>query len=209
VGYILSPLRGWTLEQSGTPSGGAFASVGRYEITCNTLVDGGDRGVSLAESVRAADDVPAGDGPLAALAPLIGGEWHFEGKWANGEPLKAREVFEWGLGKKFVNTRTWVTNNNGDEYERYRSTFAVKDGKPVMYNFAYDGESSVDEVKVTGKVIDVRRSARTPAGEMVIRQEIELTEKDKFRWRVWLDRDGESQQIIDGEWVRKTGAKED
>ena len=162
----------------------------------------------LAGSVRAADDAPAGDGPLAALAPFIDGEWHFDGKWANGEPLKAREVFEWGLGKKFVTTRTWVINNNGDEYERYRSTFAVKDGKPVMYNFAYDGESSVDEVKVSGKVIDVRRSAKTPAGEMVIRQEIELTEKDKFRWRVWLDRDGESQQIIEGDWVRKAVGKE-
>ena len=150
----------------------------------------------------AADDVPAG-GPLAALAPFVGGEWHFEGNWANGEPLKARETFEWGLGKKFITTRTWVTNKDGTEYERYQSTYGVKDGKPVMYNFAYDGESSVDEVKLNGKVIDIRRKAKTPDGEMTIRQEIELTAKDTFRWRVWLDRGGQSQQLIDGEWVRK------
>jgi hypothetical protein len=153
-------------------------------------------------SALSAEDA-ADAGPLSALAPFVGGEWHFDGKWANGEPLKARETFEWGLGRKFITTRTWVTNKDGTEYERYRGTFAVKDGNPVMYNFAYDGESSVDEVTVNGKVIDVRRRARTPAGEMTIRQEIELTDKDTFRWRVWLDRGGESQKLIDGEWVRK------
>ena len=72
-----------------------------------------------------------------------------------------------------------------------------------MYNFSYAGTSSVDEVTVHRKVIDVRRKSKTPDGEMTIRQEIEPTEKDKFRWRVWIDQDGESRLLIDGEWVRK------
>ena len=164
--------------------------------------------VALGLSARAGAADDGGEAPeaLRPLAALIG-EWTFDGTWSNGEALKARETMEWGLNKKFINVRTWVTRNDGSgEYERYQSVYGVKDGKIVLYNFAYDGESSVDEVKVNGKVIDIRRKAKTPdGGEMVIRQEIEPDGKDRFRWRIWLDRDGNSQQIMDGVWVRKAG----
>ena len=73
----------------------------------------------------------------------------------------------------------------------------------MLYNFSHNGDSSVDEVKVNGKVLDIRRKVVSTQGETTIRQEIELTGKDTFRWRIWLDRDGESRQIMDGEWVRK------
>ena len=150
---------------------------------------------------EAGGDVPAA---LEALAPLVGGEWTIDGKWMNGEALKAREKFEWGLNRKFITCRTWVSNNDGTgEYERYQAVFAAKDGKPVLYNFSHNGDSSVDEVKVNGKVLDIRRKVVSTQGETTIRQEIELTGKDTFRWRIWLDRDGESRQIMDGEWVRK------
>ena len=162
--------------------------------------------LGLAAAAGAADD--GGDTP-AALQPLAAmvGEWTFDGNWSNGEALKARETMEWGLNKKFINVRTWVSRNDGSgEYERYQSVYGVKDGNVVLYNFAYDGDSSVDEVKVNGKVIDIRRKAKTPdGGEMVIRQEIEPDGRDKFKWRIWLDRDGNSQQIMDGVWVRKAG----
>jgi len=155
--------------------------------------------------VGAADDVADAPAALQPLAALVG-EWTLDGNWSNGEALMARETMEWGLNRKFINVRTWVTRNDGSgEYERYQSVYGVKDGKIVLYNFAYDGDSSVDEVKVNGKVIDIRRKAKTPDGaEMVIRQEIEPDGKDKFRWRIWLDRDGNSQQIMDGVWVRKS-----
>jgi hypothetical protein len=157
----------------------------------------------LVGPARSADEASDPAGALAVVEPYVG-EWVIDGKWASGEPLKGREKFEWGLNKKFITCRTWVTSQEGTEYERYQSTYAVKDGKLVLYNFAYDGDSSVSDVKVEGKVIDVRRQMNSPQGEMVIRQEVEMTDKNKFRWRVWLDRDGESQQIMDGEWVRKS-----
>ena len=70
----------------------------------------------IGSPIFGADDAPADGGPLAKLAPFVGGEWHLDAKWANGEPLKARETFEWGLGKQFITTRTWVTNKDGTEY---------------------------------------------------------------------------------------------
>ena len=70
----------------------------------------------------AADDAtPQVNSPLGAVAPFIGGEWHIDGKWVNGESLKARETFEWGLAKKFIEVRTYVSKSDGSgEYERYR-----------------------------------------------------------------------------------------
>jgi hypothetical protein len=163
----------------------------------------------LSSPARGADEAATDSPPeLAPLAQFIG-EWTLDGHWANGEALKAREKAEWGLNKKFITVSTFVSRYDGSgEYERYRAVYAVKDGKVVLYNFAYDGESSVDEMTVNGKVIDVRRKAKTPdGGEMVIRQQLEFKGSDKFQWRVWLDRNGNSQQIMDGEWVRKAPTK--
>src|SRR4051794_10312832 len=65
-------------------------------------------------AARGADDAgPPTDGPLAAVAPYVGGEWHLDGTWTNRQALKAREVFTWGLGNKFVEVRTWVSRADG------------------------------------------------------------------------------------------------
>ena len=160
---------------------------------------------AVAAFALAADEAPPpSDGPLAAVAPFVGGEWHIDGKWANGEALKARETFEWGLAKKFVEVRTFVAKNDGSgEYERYRGIFAVKDGKLVSYNFAYDGGNTLDDVSVDGKVIKLKRAVTNVDVPTVILQEIERTGDDTFRWRVWLERDGKKDQIMDGEWKRR------
>ena len=159
--------------------------------------------IALASAAGADDNAPPTDGPLAAVAPFVGGEWLFDGKWMNGEALKAREVFAWGLGNKFVEVRTFVTRNDGSgEYERYRGVFAVKDGKLVSYNFAYDGGNTQDDVSVEGNVLKLRRAVANADVPTVVRQEIERAGDDKFKWRVWLERDGKKDQIMDGEWVR-------
>lgn len=160
--------------------------------------------LSPAHPTVAADAAPAAEGPLAAIAPYVGGEWRIDHKWDNGEALKARERFEWGLANKFVEVRTWVSRNDGSgAYERYRGVFGVKDGKLVSYNFSYNGENTVDEATVEGKVIKIRRVV-TGATPMVIRQEVELLEPNRRRWRVWIERDGKTEQIMDGEWVRRS-----
>jgi hypothetical protein len=149
-------------------------------------------------------EAPPADGPLAAVAPFVGGEWRIEGGWKNGEALKARETFEWGLAKKFVEVRTFVSRNDGSgEYERYRGVFAVKDGKLVSYNFAEDGSNTLDDVTVERKVLKIRRAITNVDVPTVILQEIERVGNDTFKWRVWLERDGKKDQIMDGEWVRK------
>jgi hypothetical protein len=163
--------------------------------------------IALAAAAGADDAAAPADGPLAAVAPYVGGEWTIDGKWKNGEALKAREVFTWGLGNKFVEVRTWVSRDDGSgEYERYRGIFAVKDGKLVSYNFAYDGRNTLDDVSVEGNVLKIRRAVTDVDAPTVIHQELERAGDDKFKWRVWLERDGKKDQIMDGEWVRRKDA---
>jgi hypothetical protein len=159
--------------------------------------------IALAAAVGADDAAQPTDGPLAAVAPFVGGEWVFDGKWMNGEALKAREAFTWGLGNKFVEVRTFVSRNDGSgEYERYRGVFAVKDSKLVSYNFTFDGGNTLDEASVEGDVLKIRRPVPNADVPTVVRQEIERAGDDKFKWRVWLERDGKKDQIMDGEWTR-------
>src|SRR5437762_741127 len=48
----------------------------------------------------------SGDLVQQMLAPYIGGEWKIKAAWAGGNPLEGREVFDWGIGKKFVTCKT-------------------------------------------------------------------------------------------------------
>jgi hypothetical protein len=135
---------------------------------------------------------------LATLEPYIGGEWIMDGQWADGTPLKAREVFEWGVGKKFVRVRTFVTAETG-EYQRYEGMYGVKDGKLTGWNFSYDGSSQVGEWKVEGKKLST--TSDMPGG-VTLRQSFELVEPDKFHWMVGTEKDGQYTPMFDGFWVR-------
>jgi hypothetical protein len=148
----------------------------------------------------AADDAAAS--PLDKVAKLIG-QWRIEAQWSSGEALKGRQTYEWGLGKKFIVAKTFVTKNDGSgEYQRYETVMAVKDGKLISYNFTYDGTSSVVEMQIEGDTLRSRREIQRDNGAMVIKQELELTAADKSRWKVWIDRDGKEEQVMDGTWVR-------
>jgi hypothetical protein len=68
-------------------------------------------------SAPRAGDKPADENKLDAL-DRFAGEWAVEGKWADGDSLKARSVYEWGLGKKILRARTYVMNGD-KEYQRY------------------------------------------------------------------------------------------
>lgn len=148
------------------------------------------------------------DALLAAVAPYVGGEWTIDGAWSDGTPLKGREVYEWGVGKKFVHCKTFVTAPAG-EYQRYETIFGVKDGKLMAWSFTYDGSSDSSEFKVEGKKLSSAKAMNTPQGEATLHQSIELVEPDKFRWLVAIESaDGTMRQIMDGMWIRHRAAGE-
>ena len=150
------------------------------------------------------DKKPVKLDPMAALAPFVG-EWHVEGKWAGGEPLKARGVYEWGLGKKIITTKTFVMDK-GKEYQRYQGVMAWHPKKKSLYqvSFAYDGQ--ISEVIMESREKDTIHIGYTPFHAdqpQPVRQTLRLTDKDHFVWTVELKKGEEWTQLIQATWVHK------
>ena len=150
-------------------------------------------------TLRAADD-----NPLAPIEPLLG-EWTIDATWAGGQPLKARQTYERHLNDKFILARAIVTKEDGSgEYVRYETLFAPKDGKLISYNFSFDGANDSRPVEIKGKVMHFHSDRTLEDGnKLIIDQELELIDNDILSWKVFLNRDGQRTQIMDGKWKRK------
>lgn len=145
------------------------------------------------------------DDPMAALARFVG-EWQVEAKWADGPPLKARGVYQWGLDKKILIAKTFVMNKEGKEYQRYESIMAWHPEKKSLYEitFAFDGE--LTEVILEAKEKDTIHIGYTPfhtGKAQSIRQTLRFTDDDHFVWNVQMQKGKEWVQLIEGTWVRK------
>jgi hypothetical protein len=149
-------------------------------------------------------DKAAGESKLAPLERYVG-EWVVDAKWADGTPLKARNVIVWGLGKKIVQAKTFV--QDGDkEYQRYEGVMAWHPEKKSLYqvSFAFDG--SISEVLIDSKDKDTLQFGWTPFAEgkpSMVRQVLRFLDNDRFQWTVSIQ-DGEQwKQLIDATWRRK------
>ena len=170
-----------------------------------------DKGAPVDTSPKAPAAAPASDATaaaneaaLAAVAPYIG-EWRIKAKWAAGNDLEGREVFTWGVGKKFVHCKTFVNKpDGGGEYQRYETIFGAKDGKLMAWAFTFDGKADLDEFKIDGKRLYTSKPmAAQDGGTGTLHQSIELVDPNKFRWLVSFEKDGKTQPLMDGMWIRE------
>jgi hypothetical protein len=150
---------------------------------------------------------PSADADASAviepIVPYLGGEWRIKATWAGGNALEAREVFEWGVGKKFISCKTFVSQPEGGEYQRYETIFGARDGKLTAWGFVFDGHTDVTEFHVNGKNLS---STKPMAEGGTLHQSIELVEPNKFHWVVSVEKDGKNQQVMDGYWIREASA---
>jgi len=159
--------------------------------------------IALAAGRLAADDKPAAD-PLAPLARFVG-EWAVDGKWSGGEPLRARMVCEWGLGKKILKTKTFVQGGDKED-QRYEAVMAWHPEKKCLYevSFAFDG--SISEYRLDAKDRDTLHVGfePVPGGKAAnVRQVLRFPDDDNFQWTVMVKQGDEWKQIMDATWKRK------
>jgi hypothetical protein len=144
---------------------------------------------------------------LEPLVPYIAGEWKIDSKWTDGNPLKARATYQWGVGKKFIVARTFANGPQG-EYQRYETIFGVKDGKLTAWGFTFDGSADSGTWTIDGKKLSNSKpmnSARG-GGTGTLHQSIELVEPNRMHWLVSFEKDGETKQLMDGYWIREGSA---
>ena len=151
----------------------------------------------------AADPAPAGH-DLSALERFIG-EWTVDGTWSNGTPLHARSVYEWGLGKKIMTAKTFV--KDGDkEYQRYEGILAWHPERKSLFEISFGIDGSISEILIDRKNDDTLHfgwTAYQADKPSRVRQVIQFTDKDHFRWTVTI-KDGDGwKQLIDATWKRR------
>jgi hypothetical protein len=153
-----------------------------------------------------ADEQPAADkGRLAPLARFVGGQWAIHGRWSNGEELRARSVYEWGIANKIIVAKTYVMNGD-KEYQRYEGILAWHPKKKslVQFSFAYNGD--LTETIMETKDKDTFHVGWTPYNEGQpgnVRQILKFKDDNSFVWTVAVKNGDKWEQIMEGTWERK------
>ena len=146
------------------------------------------------------------------LAPLarFAGAWTLDAKWADGTPLRARAVYEWGLGGKIMRARTFIINGT-DERQRYEDVIAWDPRRESIVDVSFSVDGAINEMLVESKDEHTLLFGWKPYHEGKpgrVRQTITFDDKDRFVWIVELNTEGEWKQIMEGTWVRaKTDEK--
>jgi hypothetical protein len=157
-------------------------------------------------ALAAADDKsPRQQNMLAPLERFVGGEWVTDGRWASGEALHARGVYEWGVGKKFIKAYTYVKDGER-EYQRYEGIMGWHPKKRSLFEISLAFDGAVSEYMIESKDADTLLIGFSPYGgdqDNKVRQTIKFTDGDTFVWTVSLKADAGWQQIIESTWRRK------
>src|SRR5262249_42673978 len=136
---------------------------------------------------------------------FVGGEWVTDGHWASGEPLHARGVYEWGVGKKIIKAYTYVTAN-GKEYQRYEGVMAWHPKKKSLFEISFAFDGAISEYILESKDNDTLQIGFVPyteGEESKVRQTIKFNDNDSFVWTVSIKADDGWKQLIESTWHRR------
>lgn len=143
---------------------------------------------------------------LAPLARLIG-EWRVEGAWTSGDKLRARAIYSWGIGKKFIDGATFVIDNDtGKEYQRYDAVMGWHPEKRSLFQTSYAYDGSIGSGLFDASTKGVIRIGYTPfegTEEPKIRQDLTFKGEEVFTWHVMMkNAQGGWDTLIEADWKR-------
>jgi hypothetical protein len=142
--------------------------------------------------------------PFAPLERFVGGQWVTHGRWASGEELHARAVFEWGIARKIITAKVYV-KNGASEYQRYEEVLAWHPKKKCLFEmtFAFDGHISETVIEKEGEGLRFGWTPYDSTEENKVRQTIRFQGKDSYVWTVFLKGKDGWKQIIQSIWNRE------
>lgn len=87
--------------------------------------------------------------PLEPLAHLVGGQWRGQIKMLDGTIIRARHVFEWGLGQSILKSETYGAVGEGSERLVYEGVFAWHPEKKAIAFREFSAFGGVNEGTIT------------------------------------------------------------
>lgn len=161
-------------------------------------------GVAMVSTAVAATYVNAPAEGFAWLGSLKG-TWTLDAKWANGNPMKARQTVEPVLNNKFVTIKTWSASGDAAESERDFVVFGLtKDGQLVQTVYTPDGQSRQTEATpTTDGTIQFDFSKTDAKGKTIeLRTIYKPIDATHYGWKLMSKLKGEWHSTLEGTWQR-------
>jgi len=164
----------------------------------------GVMGVALASAGALAGEL---DESLALFEPMLGA-WEINTSWHNGPTIWARAEYRPAVGGKFVEVKTWVSDDGGPVFMRYHTLIGpgTDAGRYDMTSFKHEGTVSDGEL-VLGE--DGALHYEWEMGETTVIERLGLGENETH-WTVWMrqGQNGEQDEVLDGTWTKMDDAVE-
>jgi uncharacterized protein YndB with AHSA1/START domain len=120
--------------------------------------------------------------PLVPLAHLVGGQWRGELKLLDGTVIRARHVFEWGLGGTILKSKTYGAVGDGAErlvYEGFYGWDAAKNAI-VFQEFSAFGSVNQGALVPEGNELHYSWTESSRRGATEYRETLSFPDKDHY-----------------------------
>ncbi len=137
---------------------------------------------------------------LAPFEPFLG-VWEINDHWADGPTLHAIAEYKAVLGGEAVEIRTWVSDDGGPLYERYRALLRHDNGRFIIHTLSHDG--SLTESAYTRDGDSFVTSWESDG--TTVTDSISLADDNTMRWLVKTTNadSGDKSAALDGQWERR------
>ena len=152
----------------------------KHSLLCLTALLAATVPLAAADSDAAA--ATQDEGPMGALAPLVGGQWRGQLKLTDGTIIRARHIFEWGLGQTFIRSKTYGAVGDGDERLVYEGFFSLDAAKQriVFREFSASGAGNEGTIEPNGNVLRYAWSTHGKNGVTEYQETLRFPDKDHY-----------------------------
>ena len=147
--------------------------------------------------------------PLAVFQRILG-TWRGEAHWSNGEELRTRVKYEYGVGEHVVKVSSFVVKQQSHEATLVYETFIWHHPRDKQLRFiSISNGGALYDGTVTGTrdELTFQWSAYLQDRQTDYKQSLKMKGDDAYGWTVWQKSpDGEWKQIIDAVLTREPAA---
>ena len=120
--------------------------------------------------------------PLAPLAHLVGGQWRGQIKLLDGTVIRARHIYEWGLGGKIIKSKTYGALGDGPEALVYEGLFAwhPEKKKIAFLEVAAYGGTNEGTIEPEGSALHYVWTQYSSSGATVYKETLLFPDNDHY-----------------------------
>lgn len=150
-------------------------------LLCGSLAARADEPASRPQEATQAKSESAAN-PLAPLAQLVGGQWRGQITLIDGTVIRARHIYEWGLGGKIIKSKTHGAIGDGPEALVYEGLFAwhPEKKKIAFQEVAAYGGTNEGTIEPEGSALHCFWTQYSSSGATVYKETLLFPDNDRY-----------------------------